>query len=102
MTKALKNRITSLRNELAQYVGANQADHHIWMIEMSLESECLKRDGAAWMRQTIRSLERILTAPTYTTLMQTGPETEAWGGFLSHDVSLVPGASLRQQFGAEA
>ena len=104
MTQAetLKANITSLRNELAQYVGARQADHHIWLIEMGLESECLKRDGMAWLKRTIRSLERILTAPTYTTLMQTSPETESWGGFLSQDVSLVPSPSLREQFGVGA
>ena len=96
-----QDKITSLRNELAQYVGTRQAEHHFWMIERGLESECLKRDGDAWRRRVIRSLEQILTAPTYARLMQTSPETEAWGGFLSQDVSYVPGPSLRSQFGVD-
>ena len=105
MTKAeaaqMQSQIAALRNELAQYVGTKQADHHMWMIESSLQSACRKPGGKAWLRETIHALTQILTSPRYTQLAQISPETEAWGGFLSHDVSMVPGPSLRRQFGAE-
>ena len=93
-----QDKIAAFRNELAQYVGMRQADHYFWLAEQSLESMCVKRDGASWVRQIIRSLEQTLTTPTHTRLVQTSPETESWGGFLSQDISYVPGPSLRAQF----
>lgn len=93
-------KIIALRNELASYVGERQADHTISMAEDCLRSMCYREGGERWLKDIIHSLECALNGPTYTRLMQISPETESWGGFLSHDISLVPAPSLREQFAA--
>ena len=89
-------KIAALEAELIGYVGEKQAAHSIWMIESSLKCQCLKHEGPAWLREKAHSLVHEMERPRYSVLMQISPETLAWGGFLSHDVSYVPGPSLRQ------
>ncbi len=82
--------------ELTQYVGPKKADHFLSMAERCIECNFgYKRDGFAWFKMLRGDLEDHLTSPQYKTLYQISPETEQWGGFLSHDVSHVPGPSLR-------
>lgn len=95
MAATFETQAAKLQAELTQYVGSKQADHTRRMIEDNLRSECIKVGGRAWFRRICAALERTLTEPQARTLRQTSPETESWGGFLSHDVSVVRGPSLR-------
>lgn len=96
----MKAQYDALYNELAQYAGKAQTDHWVWMTEQVLKSMCRKEGGEAWVREMILSLETHLNMPRYKALLQISPETMEWGGFLSHDISYVRGASLREQFKA--
>jgi hypothetical protein len=96
----MKAKYDALYNELVQYVGKAKVDHWVWMNEQVLKSMCRKEGGEAWMREQILSLETHLNMPRYKTLLQISPETLESGGFLSHDISLVRGPSLREQFKA--
>lgn len=93
--QAVRAECAKLHAELAQYTGSVHADHALRMIEGCAESECLKRDGYAWHKMVRDLLEARISSPQHRTLRQISPETKAWGGFLSHDVSCVEGPSLR-------
>lgn len=97
MTKALKTEIESLKAELSGYVGEKQAEHHVWMIEHCLGTECIKVGGAAWLKRLRNRLVQLMSEPTTRRISQTTPETIAWGGFLSDTVTYVTATSLREQ-----
>lgn len=94
MTKAIKTEIQALVAELASHVGEQQAAHDLWMAEHCAKTS-LKEGGKAFLVAVKRSLLDRLTSPRMVRVVQTSPETEAWGGFMSQDIFYVEGKPLR-------
>ena len=94
MTKALKNEIQALVAELEGHIGSKQAQHALYMAEFCTKTS-LKEGGRAYLVAVKNLLVDRLTTPQMIRVVQTSPETEAWGGFLSQDVFYVEGKPLR-------
>jgi hypothetical protein len=95
MTKALKSEIQALTAELASHVGRAQADHTLWLAEHNWATS-VKVGGKAFLVGVRNSMLSALTYPRSVRVVQTSPETQAWGGFLSQDVFYVVGKPLRE------